>query len=158
MEDSSVLDLTDERVLQEAIETFWETFPPVWRRIRSNLRVIIANHFEITVEEFHILRNVCHGVRTSSELATTLQISRPAVSQAVDGLVEKGLLSRQTNTRDRRFVTLDITSAGSELINKIFQQNRSWMKEKMTRLSTDEVASVNRAMKLLKNTFVEPAA
>ena len=155
---NTVVDLPSEEVLQEAIETFWETFPPVWRRIRSNLRLIIANHFEITVEEFHILRNVCHGVRSASELATVLQISRPAVSQAVDGLVEKGLLSRETNFRDRRFVTLEITAAGSELINTIFQINRNWMKAKMAGLSTEEIASISRALKILKDTFVEPAA
>ena len=73
------------------------------------------------------------GFTSVSELAAIRQISRPAISQAVDVLVEKGLISRQQEAEDRRFVHLLLTPNGEALLNKIFQENRAWMMEKCHR-------------------------
>ena len=95
---------TTEELRQKAIDRFWETIPPVWNQVRNNLRSIAAEKFEISVEQFHILRHIRKGITSVSELADVKQISRPAISQAVDVLVEKGLISRQQDADDRRFV------------------------------------------------------
>ena len=130
----------DETVVH-AIERFWETFPPVWTRIRGNLRLVLAGRSEVTVEQFHALRNLRHGCRTASELATALQISRPAVSQVLDGLVDGGLVRRTQSVIDRRNIELELTEEGKRLIVSIYNENRAWMKEKMAALSAAEVFS-----------------
>jgi DNA-binding MarR family transcriptional regulator len=74
-----------------AIDRFWETVPPLWGTIRSHIRSAATGNFDISVEQFHILRHVRKGIGSISELATAKNISRPAVSQAVEALVKKGL-------------------------------------------------------------------
>ncbi len=44
----------------------------------------------------------CDGGITTTHLAKELHVSNGAVTQTVDGLVSKGLLSRQENPSDRR--------------------------------------------------------
>ncbi len=153
--DHVISDVAAEETRQRAIEKFWEAFPPAWNRIRGNLRLILAEAFDISIEEFHILRNLRRGICSVSELAAVQQISRPAASQAVEGLVEKGLVSRHYDAEDRRHIRLALTPAGSEMINTIFQRNRRWMMEKMESLSPEEIAAIGRAMEALKRAFVE---
>lgn len=141
--------------LQLAIDRFWETIPPTWHRVRGNLRQISTENFGITVEQFHILRHIRRGVTSVSELAEAKQISRSAISQSVDMLVEKGWITRQPDPSDRRYITLALTSSGEELLNAVFQQNRAWMRAKMAHLSPADLTMLTQALTILKTAFAE---
>ena len=144
--------LSDDSI-QTLIDRFWETVPPSWNAVRSNLRAAAAEHFGISVEQFHTLRHIRKGACSISALAKVQQVSRPAVSQAVDGLVSKGLVERQPDSIDRRCVHLALTPAGDELLNAIFQRNRVWMADRFAALSPQEAQSLLKALELLKNVF-----
>ncbi len=158
MTESVNFDLATGITLSEAIEKFWEAFPPVWNLIRGHLRLILAQEFNITIEEFHILRNLRRGFCSVSQLADVQQVSRPAASQAVEALVEKSLVSRHYDSEDRRHIRLALTPAGNEMLNSIFQKNRGWMVEKMAALDSEEIAVVAKAMEVLKEAFLEQGA
>jgi DNA-binding MarR family transcriptional regulator len=146
---------TKEELRQQAIDRFWETIPPVWNQVRNNLRCIAAEKFEISVEQFHILRHIRKGITSVSDLAAVKKISRPAISQGVDALVEKGFISRRQQAEDRRFVHLQLTPAGDELLNQIFEVNRVWMMEKMESSEPDELSRLIDAFEILKSTFTD---
>lgn len=152
------IDLTSDKILHLAIDRFWETFPSVWDTIRGNIRTIATENFDITVEQFHILRHIRKGRVLVSELAAVKQISRSAISQAVDVLVDKGLIVRQTKAEDRRYVTLELTKNGNDLLNAIFEKNRIWMMEKLASISQEELNNVIQVMELLKKTFDQAIA
>jgi DNA-binding MarR family transcriptional regulator len=141
---------SSERLQNQAIDHFWETMPPLWGMIRTHIRAEATKNFDITVEQFHILRHVRRGTGSISELATAKNISRPAISQAVEVLVKKGLLTRVQSSQDRRFVELTLTESGNNLLDSVFQDTREWMKERMSTLSTDELETVSKAMTALK--------
>jgi len=145
-------------LLQQTIDRFWETIPPLWSRIRAHLRSTAAEKYGITIEQFHILRHIHRGKNSACELAATIGISRPAVSQAVDALVHKGLLTRQQDTSDRRYVTLALTENGSILLKGIFENNRIWMLGKLETLSQDELNATVQAMETVKKTLNEKIA
>ncbi len=144
---------TKDELRQQAIDRFWETIPPVWNQVRNNLRSIASEKLEISVEQFHILRHIRKGVTTVSDLAAVRQISRPAISQGVDALVEKGLISRRQEPGDRRFVYLQLTPEGDEQLNQIFKENRAWMMSKMEGLDPEEISHLIDALETLKNSF-----
>jgi DNA-binding MarR family transcriptional regulator len=147
------INIQDEELLQQTLDRFWETFPPMWNAIRSHLRTIVTENFEITVEQFHILRHIRKGTGSVSELATAQHISRPAISQAVDALVNKGLITRHQDTEDRRFVNLGLTPDGNTLLDAIFAKNRYWMAEKLAILTSEEVGTTLQALESLKRAF-----
>ncbi len=135
---------------QEAIDRLWETLPPVWNMIRSHIRGQATSQFDLTLEQFQILRLVRRGKCTVSEVAAARGISRPAVSQGAEGLVRKGLLKRAENPEDRRYVALTLTRAGDELLDKVFGETRSWMKRRLSSLTVTEMQNVAEAMQALK--------
>lgn len=138
---------------EQAIDRFWETIPPLWGSIRQHIRAEATGRFDISVEQFHVLRYVRRGTSSISDLATAKNISRPAISQAVDLLVNKGLLSRTQSTEDRRFVELSLTESGNALLDTVFKETRAWMKELMSGLSTEELDTIANAMESLKKTL-----
>ena len=145
--------MTSNDLLKNAIEHFWDTIPPVWGRVRGNVRSNAIQDFNLTLIQFHILRHIRKGSNTVGELAERQQVSRPAISRAVDMLVEKGLVYRRENTNDRRFVQLDLTESGNNLLDAVFGKNRLWMADKMAALNPDELDIIIKAMAILKNTF-----
>ena len=136
--------------LQQTIDRFWETVPPIWNTVRSRVRSAATQEFGITVEQFHILRHIRRGAHSVSELAVVGRISRPAISQAVDALVNKGHVSRTQSADDRRFVRLELTPDGAELLEAIFGQARQWMKIKLSSLTADELQAVMSGLTLLR--------
>jgi DNA-binding MarR family transcriptional regulator len=51
-------------------------------------------------------------------LAAHLEVSKPAVTRAIDRLTELGLLRRQTDESDRRSVLIQRTQAGHEFLKE----------------------------------------
>jgi DNA-binding MarR family transcriptional regulator len=139
-----------ENAQELAIERFWDTVPPLWNMVRTHIRALATKEFDFTVEQFHVLRYARRGSGSMSELAKAKSISRPAISQAVDVLVRKGLLTRVQSTQDRRFVDVALTPEGDQLLDEIFSQTRTWMKERMKMLSNEELDCIAQAMLALK--------
>ena len=133
----------------QAIDRFWETVPPLRNSVRSHIRATATTQFDITVEQFHVLRHVRRGI-SMSELATAKSISRSAISQAVDILVNKGLLTRVQSTQDRRYVKLALTNEGNHLLGTVFNETREWMKERMHALTVQELTTIAEAMEIMK--------
>jgi DNA-binding MarR family transcriptional regulator len=142
-----------ERLYDHAIDRFWETVPPLWNFVRSHIRAAATTQFDISVEQFHILRHVRRGIGSMSELATAKNISRPAISQAVDVLVNKGLLTRVQSTQDRRYVELALTQEGNRLLDTVFKETREWMKERLHGLSAQELETIAEAMQIMKKIY-----
>ncbi len=138
------------KLLEQAIDRFWETVPPLWNTVRSQIRATATTNFDITEEQFHILRHVRRGMGSVSDLATAKHISRPAISQGVDVLVKKGLLTRVHSTQDRRYVEVALTDAGNNLLDTVFQETRKWMRKRMCDLTTDELDVMIQAMEVMK--------
>jgi len=138
---------------EQAIDRFWETIPPLWGTVRAHIRAEATSQFDISVEQFHVLRHVRRGINSISDLAIAKNISRPAISQAVDTLVNKNLLTRTQSTEDRRFVELKLTESGNALLDTVFKETRAWMKELLNDLTNEELDIVAKAMEALKKTL-----
>ena len=138
--------------LRQTVETFWETFPPFWHRVRAQIRQVAADQFEISVEQFHILRHIRQGQHSVSDLAEAKHLSRPAISQAVEVLVQKGLIARSPSTQDRRHVQLALTASGNALLDAIFDHIYEWMMQTLSALTDEELDALTRSMDSLRKT------
>ena len=139
-----------EDLIGQTIDRFWETIPPFWHRVRGHIRQLAAEQFDISVEQFHILRNIRRGRGSVSELAEAKNISRPAISQGVDVLVHKGLVARTPNAQDRRQIQLTLTDSGNALLDAIFNNTRQWMMQVLSPLSNEELQTLVYAMESLR--------
>ena len=71
---------------------------------------------ELTLPQYRLLAMVATGDRQATQLAGRLALSKPTITAVVDGLVERGLLSRSVVAGDRRAVDLTLTGAGRDAL------------------------------------------
>ena len=70
---------------------------------------------DLSLPQFRLLAMVEGGQRASF-LADRLAVAKPTVTALVDGLVERGYVSRSQSTDDRRATQIALTSAGRKAL------------------------------------------
>jgi long-chain acyl-CoA synthetase len=86
------------------------------RSIAHLARLVESSLGGLTLSAYRILSLVAAGNERSSQIAGRLALARPTVSNAVDQLVERGLVNRGANPDDRRAVVLTVTDEGRAAI------------------------------------------
>jgi DNA-binding MarR family transcriptional regulator len=138
------------------IEKFWESIPPAWRQTRNQIRHIAVEKYQMTEEQFQVLRRIRKGSTSVSSLAEASLTSRSAVSKAVDGLVRRGLVTRSQDPDDRRNVPLALTSEGQRVMDGIFTEAEAWLSTRFERLGPEELEILLKGMEILRKTFSNP--
>jgi DNA-binding MarR family transcriptional regulator len=138
------------------IDKFWESVPLAWRQTRSQIRHIAVEKFQMTEEQFQVLRRIRKGSASVSALAETSQTSRSAVSKSVDALVRRGLVTRSQNPRDRRNIPLALTEEGQRVMDTIFTEAETWLSTHFDRLSQNELKTLLQGMDFLRKAFSNP--
>ena len=75
----------------------------------------------------------------------------------VDGLVLNRLVRREPSPKDRRKVTLTLTTRGQEILEKAKNGTQARLAEVLSRLTPEEGETVFQAMKLLQSLFLPGA-
>lgn len=93
----------------------------LWRRTIFEIVRQNENDADLSSRQMAILLNIYmteppHTVRA---LASDLNISKPAVSRAIDKLSVLGLIKRQTDEKDRRSINLYRTINGSRYVMQL---------------------------------------
>lgn len=70
----------------------------------------------LTFRQYRTLSRVAQGYTSMSQLAARGNLSLPTVSENVDGLVRRGLMTTTQSEQDRRAVVLAITDAGRSAV------------------------------------------
>lgn len=71
---------------------------------------------DLTLAQYRVLAFVAAGTERSSLVAQGLALAKPTVTAAVDGLVERKLLTREAVAGDRRSLRLAVTAAGTDAL------------------------------------------
>jgi DNA-binding MarR family transcriptional regulator len=90
------------------------------------------------------------GPITLGRLAAEEHLAPPSVTKAVDKLVERGLVHRRTDVRDRRVVHVEISAAGRRLILASRKRRTAWLATRLSELPAEEVELLARAAPILE--------
>lgn len=101
----------------EVAKRVLEVIPLSMARIRTEMRA--ASPSDLSVPQYRILGSILRGRNLAGEIAKHQGVSQPAMSKMIDSLVEKGLIRRDTQGKDRRRIPLLLTPEGEELFLKI---------------------------------------
>ena len=82
------------------------------RTLARLARILERSSCDLSMPQYRLLAMVAEGDERASALAGRLTLSKPTITAAVDGLVERGLVTRGEVAGDRRAVRITITAAG----------------------------------------------
>ncbi len=105
---------------------------------------------QVTTGQFMTLLTVRDLPGTSlSQLAEQMGLSLSACSEMVDSLVQRDLLLRESDPKDRRRMALRLTSGGANVLTAHHEAARARLALCLERLSADELGVVSTAVQSL---------
>ncbi len=136
----------------DCITLVMRTAPAIMRAIRGEMRR--QQPEGLSLSQFGVLNFIQHQPSASlSELGHYLGVALPTVSQMVDGLVKRELISRQPAADDRRKIVLTLTGTGELAAQTCYDFIENYLRELLQTLSPDEKDLIARAMHLLLPLF-----
>ncbi|WP_379167606.1 MarR family winged helix-turn-helix transcriptional regulator [Paenibacillus roseus] len=96
-----------------------------------------------------LLKLAEEGPQRASALAEMLFVTSGAITGLADALIAQGLIVRERGEQDRRVVMLEITDAGRQLVNTIYNKHLEIMEQLVANLTEDEILELARLLEKL---------
>ena len=103
----------------------------------------------ISRTEMGVLYVVSERPRRITELAVREGVTQPAITLLVNRLAERGWLKRTPDPLDGRAVLVELTPAGSALLDQVRAEFRALVREEMAALDDDDIGALARAVEIL---------
>jgi MarR family transcriptional regulator, 2-MHQ and catechol-resistance regulon repressor len=104
----------------------------------------------LTVSQFGILETLFHiGPMCQKELSIKILKSTANITTVLDNLEIRNLVKRIRNEIDKRFITVELTDSGRELITSIFPDHVSRINSLFSILSCEEKLVFQKICKVL---------
>lgn len=130
----------------------FDVTPTIIQAIRFELRSLRLS--DLSVPQFRTLAYIDrHPGGSLSEVADFIGLTPSSMSILINGLVGRGMVSREQAADDRRRVTLRITATGAELLAYARQGAQARLADMFAPLSADERMTIIRAMELMRPIF-----
>ena len=95
---------------------------------------------------------------TVSQLARLLDVGNPTASVLIQGLVERGLVTRREHPLDRRQTLITLSKEGAQIgAGRIQEREKQWQRW-LSRLGDDELADLARGLTALQSVVREDQA
>ncbi|MBS2030557.1 MAG: MarR family transcriptional regulator [Deltaproteobacteria bacterium] len=112
--------------------------------VRARLDKLLSEH-ELTENQMGVLATLMQqGPQCQRALAEKIAATGASVTLLVDQLEARGLVRRERNENDRRFVTVNLTADGKRFIEKIFPGHSQAISESLGGLTASEQAELAR--------------
>jgi len=91
------------------------------------------------------------GPVTLGELAELERVASPTITKVIALLHEKGLVDKLTDPADRRFVRVQLTPAGDELLARSRARKTAWLARQLQDLPPEELERLTAAAEVLEH-------
>jgi DNA-binding MarR family transcriptional regulator len=86
------------------------------------------------------------GPMTASQIAAQEGVRKPSITRAMANLEAQGLVKRGVLPTDARWMVIQITPRGIKSVQESRRILNEWYAERLSQLSTEDVAAINRAV------------
>jgi DNA-binding MarR family transcriptional regulator len=132
------------------------------RAARLTRLVMRSGAHEISRTEVGVLATLEEGPRRITQLAMTEALAQPTVTQLIDKLEGRDLVSRSRSDEDGRVVLVAITAAGAEALEGVRAEIRANMREALVDLPDAELIELAHAAEtmgsLIEKLLPDPGA
>ena len=138
-------------------EALIEVVPAIMRTIRLLMRAERAS--DLSVPQFRALGYIRRHAGTSlSAVAGHVGLSVPAASRLIDALVARGLVARHASAADRRAVGLELSGAGTELLERARAHAVRELAARLEALDGTQRTDLTQVLEDLRAIFATPGA
>jgi MarR family transcriptional regulator, 2-MHQ and catechol-resistance regulon repressor len=105
---------------------------------------------DLTISQFGVLEALHHkGPLCQRDLAAKILKSTGNITLVIDNLEKRDLVRRERDSADRRYLTVHLTTAGTELIAPVFARVEKAIVSEMASLTAEEQELLGKLCKKL---------
>lgn len=130
--------------------------------LRESIRVLVrsldilekneASTSGITLTQCHAIVEIGRAEQiTLNDLSNLLGLDKSTMSRTVNKLVEDGLVSRESNSEDRRFLSIKLTDKGRKIYEDIEKNMESYYEKILEWVPEDKRKQVLESLEILNN-------
>ncbi len=95
--------------------------------------------YDLTISQFGVLEALYHkGPLCQRDIAAKILKSTGNITMVIDNLEKRGVVRRERDIEDRRYLTVHLTTQGSELIAQVFTRIEAVICSEMMTLTPQE--------------------
>lgn len=133
-----------------------ETLPITMRALSQDARAMPGGHG--TMPQYRILGFLHHhGSVSMGKLAEWHSVTLPTMTKIIGGLVDRGLVERWPDERDRRVVVLRLTDEGQTMFADLKAHMETRLAALMARMSDEEKDALAVGLQALRRVVTQPA-
>ncbi|SET79442.1 DNA-binding transcriptional regulator, MarR family [Natronincola peptidivorans] len=129
------------------------------RQIERKLGVLQENQgscCDITMAQCHALVEIGRaGSISLVKLSETLNLDNSTMSRTVNNLVKKHFVERQLDTKDRRYITIQLTEGGREVFEGIEERMNFYFENVLGAIPEDKQQQVLEGLDILLKALKE---
>lgn len=130
-----------------------DVVPRVMRVVRDQMRRHGA--VDLSVPEFRALAFLNgHAGASLTDVGDHIGLTLPSMSNLMERLVERKLVTRKFVPADRRRMTLVLTARGCAILQAAHASTQAYLAEVLAARSSAERATIVRAMRMLRPLFI----
>jgi len=138
--------MSDTKLLTETIREWSEVF---MRHSGHDFRRFMASN-SLSFSHVNVLMRLYHrGKAGVSEMGEEMGVTNAAASQAIDRLVQQGLVARSEDPLDRRAKQLVLTDKGCALVANAIDARCTWIEGLTSALKPEQQGMIISALELL---------
>lgn len=135
-----------------------------WMRMNIRLKKLRASfpaEFDIRMNELWTLGTIDHANCFSgtgignTEIQEELQVTKSAVSQMLDSLVEKGYVERTLDANDRRRMCITITPSGKEVLGHMSKYANVIAEEVSSKMGEEKIQQMFDLLNEFVDTYLD---
>ena len=124
-------------------------------KLQEQMLKNICEKWRLTITEGKVITFLYNnpGKDTAADITELRMLSKGNVSQAVESLIQKGLLTRSADQNDRRKIHLSLLSPAKEITNAIHVMQKNLYGQIFNGLSEEDLKIYGRiSQKIMENT------
>lgn len=127
---------------EQHIEAIFKNFHAIKRAYSHGSR-FSHRHFGVTMTQASVLMLLMHeGRKTMGELALALGVSKSAVTQLLNSLIEQGFIERNQDEQDRRVAYVELSRDGVRHLRRVRRGGTKRMEQLFDLLTDDELGQI----------------
>jgi len=141
--------MTEERQKKDLVEHVLELGARIFRELLPTIPKEVLQ-FDLTMPQLKVvLLLFLNGPMRMSDLAAGLSVSLATATGVVDRLVERDIVLRESEPKDRRVVLCRLSEKGQDLTDVLWQSARNRTRELLMAITIPRLKLLNEALEAL---------
>jgi DNA-binding MarR family transcriptional regulator len=144
--------------LDRVIESMIQIPPIMHRKLHRELFKVVLQQFGMDIAPHHlmIMKELKEsGTLHSSEIGGAISIAKPQMTHSIDKLIGLGMVERETDTGDRRKISIRLTQKGQDTVERLDKIMKELVSDKLSVLSDDELDKLAESFNYIAETFLK---